>query len=92
MDDICLIWAPVITAVVSACKWIPFVGRYPKIWAMVLSVALAAWRAKHPGAVTPGMGDLLACIAAQFSVAVATFETVVKPAAKLAARSRTPRR
>lgn len=88
MDDVCLLWAPLITVVVSAAKRVPLVRKYPKLWALALSIALAAWRARHPNIATPELRELLVCVTAQFAVAVATFETIVKPAKKLDARRR----
>lgn len=81
MDDVCLVWAPVIGIVVSAAKKIPIVKRHPKIVATLLAIAVTAWRARHGGP-TPDYAALLECVAVQISGAVLTFEAGIKPIAR----------
>ncbi|MDX2008253.1 MAG: hypothetical protein SFU83_23665 [Meiothermus sp.] len=77
--DLCLVYGPVITVVVSLLKRIPWVAQYPKLVAALLSVA----------AVLAGsylnLGDasqIVQCVINTFALSVATYEVALKPASK----------
>lgn len=79
MNDVCLYWGPLIGIAVSMAKRIPWIGQHSKTLAAVFAVLLGVYRVAHPGAVTPAISELVACAVQQYALAIATFETVVKP-------------
>lgn len=82
--DICMIIGPAIAAVVSLCKRVAFIRNNPKWVAALLAAAWAAYQNVHPGAAGSGVdvGSLMTCFLSQFSLSVATYETVIQPARK----------
>lgn len=73
MDPTCVLYAPVITAVVAVLRVVPFLKNSPKIIAFLLSTALAAYHTfGHGGAALTW--TLVSCVLATFSGSVATFE------------------
>lgn len=82
ITDVCLYWGPLIGVAVSLSKRLPWIGRHSKTLAAIFAVLVAGYRALHPGAVTPAVSELVACAVSQYALAVATFETVVKPVSK----------
>lgn len=73
--DMCLVFGPVISFIVSFLKRIPFVKNNPKYVTLFFSVAVSAFGMIHS---TNGIdwSAVLACVLTQFSTGVATHEVV----------------
>lgn len=72
--DYCVLFGPVITVVVSVLKRIPFVARYPKVVAAIITAALAGARVVVPDGVPVNVAEIARCVAEVFAASVATFE------------------
>lgn len=80
---ICMMAGPVIAGAVSAVKRIPFVAKYPKTISFIISTIGGAVTAFTGGAAGVGVMELAQCILIPFAGAVATYESVIKQAAKV---------
>lgn len=72
----CLTFGPVITAVVSVLKRVPFIARNPKWVALIISSVVGAYTATRGSAPGVDVAVLVQCVLTQFSASVATFEAV----------------
>jgi hypothetical protein len=82
--DMCLIYGPIISFVVSFLKRIPFVKNNPKWVALFFTLATGAWTATHGSMPGIDWGTILQCVLAQFAATVATHEVIVHPIQKFA--------
>lgn len=76
-NELCLIYAPVISAAVSILKKIPFVKKNPKVIALVLSIVLNVIGSKVLGGVTASIPQLVICVLESLAGSVLTYEAVV---------------
>ncbi len=80
LEAACLAWGFLISFVVQYLKRTPFVARYPKVVALIagaISSVLLALPETAPDKIP--LREIALCILVQFSTAVATYETVIKP-------------
>lgn len=80
MNPECAVYGVIISIIVSLLKRIPFVRKFPKVVATVISsvlaIATAFWQ---------GPADVIAivqCVLEQLSVSVATYEVITKSVTK----------
>lgn len=74
--DVCLIYGPVVSFVVSFLKRIPFVKNNPKWVTLFFTMATGAWTATHGSMPGIDWSAILSCVLVQFSTAVATHEAI----------------
>lgn len=82
-DAICLLIAPLISFVVSVLKKIPFVKAYPKSVVFFISAIVGGWTSTHGSPQGIDYTQIVTCILAQFSGAVATHEAVTNQVQKV---------
>ena len=76
--DYCLIYGPIVSLVVSLLKRVPWIGKYPKVFAAFLSgVAAILGTLGIGGAVD--WAAVIQCAVQTFALSVATYEVVKTP-------------
>ncbi len=80
MDYLALFGGVGISFIVSLLKRIPFIGKYPKLFAAILGVI---GEVIHVGFLhaPSGVSDILTQLITAFTASVATYEVVTKPIA-----------
>lgn len=78
----CAMYAPIIAIAVSLAKAIPFVRTHPKLLAGLLTVIATGFHVFASGPAIP-TATLVACVLATFSMSIASYEVVLKPAGRL---------
>lgn len=78
----CVVAGPIISAVVSVLKKIPFVKKYPKTVAFFVA-AVTGSVTSYLGTNGIAVGDIIQCVLVQFSTAVATHEAVTNQVQKI---------
>lgn len=84
-DIICLAISPLISFVVSALKRISIVKRYPKTASFFISAIVGSFTAVHGSPQGIDYSQIVLCVLAQFSGAVATHEAVTNQVQKVVA-------
>lgn len=74
--DMCLMFGPIVSFVVSFLKRIPFVKNNPKWVTLFFTIATGAYTATHGSPAGIDWAAILQCVLVQFSTAVATHEAV----------------
>lgn len=77
----CIVYAPVIAIVVSLLKRLPFMAKYPKFVAAILSTVAVAFPLLATGGALH-TAAIVSCILKTFAGSIATYEVALKPAAK----------
>lgn len=83
MGDLCILFGPLIGIAVQVLKRIPFVGKNPKIVAAVLSIVATLIGAGAPAGWRDSLQQIVQCVIATLSGAIATHEIALKPVASL---------
>lgn len=82
MDATCITYGFLISIVVTMAKRIPFVAKYPKIVATIISSAVVVWQTfAHGGAAATAaqVAAIATCITTQLGGSVLMYEAVSAP-------------
>jgi hypothetical protein len=79
----CLLFGPMISFIVSGLKKIPLVKRWPKSATFFISSLVGAWTATHGSPTGIDYAAIVQCVLTQFSLAVATHESVTNQVQKV---------
>lgn len=82
MEAACVVYGFIISVAVSLLKKIPFVSKFPKVVASVLSALLAVGNVLIGGATYQSIAEIVKCVAEQLAISVAAYEVITKSVAK----------
>lgn len=82
MEAACVVYGFLISLAVSLLKRIPFVAKFPKVVASVLSALLAVGNVFLGGATYASIAEIVKCVAEQLAISIAAYEVITKSVAR----------